>query len=127
VVGNGDVIEADDGLRMFRETGCDGVMIGRASMKNPWIYSQIVELMAGRDLRQPTLEDRRALILGHFRLLMEQEKDPKLTLHKLRTFTGWYTHGVPGGRKLRMKINALTGPENFIEEVEKLFAAGFLN
>jgi nifR3 family TIM-barrel protein len=127
VIGNGDVIEAEDGLRMFRETGCNGVMIGRASMKNPWIYSQIVELMAGRDLRQPTLEDRRALILGHFRLLMEQEKDPKLTLHKLRTFTGWYTHGVPGGRKLRMKINALTGPENFIEEVEKLFAAGFLN
>ncbi len=127
VIGNGDVAEAADGLRMFLETGCDAVMIGRASMKNPWIYSQIVDLMAGRDIRQPTPADRRALILNHFRLLIEQGEDPKLTLHKLRTFTGWYTHGVPGGRKLRMRINALTTPETFIEEVETLFAPGALH
>lgn len=127
VIGNGDVTEAEDGPRMFQETGCDGVMIGRASMKNPWIYSQIEALMGGRKFRQPTLEDRRALILDHFRLLIEQEEDPKLTLHKLRTFTGWYTHGVPGGRKLRMKINELADPESFVEEVEKLFAPGSLH
>jgi tRNA-dihydrouridine synthase len=79
--------------------------------------------MAGRHPRQPSMEDRRALILDHFRLLIEQEDDAKLMLHKLRTFTGWYTHGVPGGRKLRMRINSLTGPEDFIEEVERLFAS----
>jgi nifR3 family TIM-barrel protein len=122
VIGNGDVTEAGDALRMVDETGCDGVMIGRASMRNPWIFSQIVELMNGREVRQPSLEDRRDLIMGHFRLLIEQEEDPKLTLHKLRTFTGWYTHGVPGGRKLRMKINDMRSPERFIEEVENLFA-----
>jgi nifR3 family TIM-barrel protein len=73
VVGNGDVAEAADVGRMFRETGCAGVMIGRASMRNPWIYRQAADLMAGREPYRPTLADRREVILGHFRLVMEQE------------------------------------------------------
>jgi nifR3 family TIM-barrel protein len=120
VVGNGDVVRADDALAMFRETGCDAVMIGRASMRNPWIYRQIVDRMAARRPYEPTLEDRRRLILSHFRLLMEQE-EPKLALHKLRTFTGWYTHGLPGGRSLRLKIGSLETPEAFLEATEQFF------
>jgi nifR3 family TIM-barrel protein len=120
VVGNGDVTRADDALRMFRETGCDAVMIGRASMKNPWIYRQIEDHMAGREPFEPTLDDRRRLILDHFRMATEQE-EPKLALHKLRTFTGWYTHGLPGGRHLRLKIGSLHAPEDFLEAVERFF------
>jgi nifR3 family TIM-barrel protein len=120
VVGNGDVTRADDALRMFRETGCDAVMIGRASMKNPWIYRQIAESMAGRRPYEPTMNDRRRLILDHFRMATEQE-EPKLALHKLRTFTGWYTHGLPGGRHLRLKIGSLHAPEEFLEAVEQFF------
>jgi len=121
VVGNGDVESAQDVLRMFDETGCDAVMIGRASMKNPWIYRQAASLIAGRIPDAPTLEDRRELILAHFRLLMEQENDVKFALHKLRTFTGWYTHGLPGGKHLRMQINLLTTPDEFISAVERFF------
>jgi nifR3 family TIM-barrel protein len=121
VVGNGDVTVADDALRMFRETGCDAVMIGRASMRNPWIYRQAVDRLSGRRPYEPTREDRRDLILTHFRLLMEQE-NPKLALHKLRTFTGWYTHGLPGGRRLRLQIGSLASPEAFLEAVERFFA-----
>ena len=57
VIGNGDIQVAEDVLRMQRETGCDGVMIGRASMRNPWIYRQAADLMAGRETYEPTLED----------------------------------------------------------------------
>ena len=121
VVGNGDVTTADDALRMFRETGCDAVMIGRASMKNPWIYRQTADRLGGRRPYEPTREDRRDLILHHFKLLTEQE-NPKTALHKLRTFTGWYTHGLPGGRQLRMKINSLHSPAAFLESVEQFFA-----
>jgi nifR3 family TIM-barrel protein len=120
VTGNGDVVAAEDALRMFEETGCDAVMIGRASMKNPWIYRQVADALAGRAPYQPTLEDRRQVILTHFRLLSEQE-EPKHALHKLRTFAGWYTHGLPGGRSLRMKIGTLPDYAAFVEAVERYF------
>jgi tRNA-dihydrouridine synthase len=67
------------------------------------------------------LGERRRLILNHFRLLAEQEDDRKLILHKLRTFTGWYTHGLVGGRQLRMRINSLHTPEAFVGAVEQFF------
>jgi len=121
VIGNGDVATAQDALRMLRETGCDGVMIGRASMRNPWIYRQAAALLAGREPAMPTIDDRRDLILAHFSLLMTQEQDPKFALHKLRTFTGWYTHGLDGGKKLRMRINTLDTPAAFIDAVEQFF------
>ena len=122
VIGNGDVTEARHALEMLAATGCDGVMIGRASMKNPWIYRQITDLMAGRTPVEPTLEDRRRLILRHFRLLVRQETDPKHVMHKLRTFTGWYTHGLEGGRRLRTRIHELDTPEAFREAVDAFFA-----
>jgi len=122
VVGNGDVSEPQDALRMFAETGCDGVMVGRASMRNPWIYRQIEDLRQGRTPHQPTMDDRRDVIVEHFRMLMEQEDDPKFALHKLRTFTGWYTYGLPGGKALRGRINQLHAAEAFIDAVEAFFA-----
>ena len=120
VVGNGDIATAADALRMFDETGCDAVMVGRASMKNPWIYRQVADRLAGREPYQPTMQDRRDVILAHFRLLMDQE-DARMALHKLRTFTGWYTHGLPGGRHLRLKIGQLETAEAFLAEVERFF------
>ena len=121
VVGNGDVTTPDGALKMFKETGCDAVMIGRASMRNPWIYRQIVDKMEGREPVEPTLDDRRDVILAHFNMLMKQEDDPKFALHKLRTFTGWYTHGLPGGKTLRAKINELQDPPAFFDAVEAFF------
>lgn len=120
VVGNGDVNVPGDAVRMLEETGCDGVMIGRASMKNPWIYRQTRDLLAGREPTLPSLDERRELIVDHFRLLMEQE-EPKHALHKLRTFTGWYTHGLPGGKQLRARINSLHTADAFLEAIEEFF------
>jgi len=120
VIGNGDVTVAGDAVRMLDETGCDAVMIGRASMKNPWIFRQVQDLLAGRVPYEPTLGDRRGVILDHFRLLVEQE-EASHALHKLRTFTGWYTHGLPGGRRLRMKINELGTAEAFFDAVDEYF------
>jgi tRNA-dihydrouridine synthase B len=122
VIGNGDVTTADDAVRMLAETGCDGVMVGRASMKNPWIYRQIADRLAGRPAYEPQLVDRRDVILEHFRLLIEQEDEPIFLLHKLRTFTGWYTHGLPGGRHLRVRINQLETPDDFVDALEEFFA-----
>ena len=120
VIGNGDVREPDDALRMLAVTGCDGVMIGRGATKNPWIFLQVAARMSGGRVQEPTLEDRRDLILGHFHMVAE--RDPaKIALHKLRKFTGWYTHGLPHGRKLRQQINQLPDVDSFFRALESFF------
>ena len=66
VSGSGDVMTIQQAFDRFRETGCDGVLIGRGAMANPWIFRQIEDVMHGRELFQPTLEDKRALLLEYF-------------------------------------------------------------
>jgi nifR3 family TIM-barrel protein len=122
VVGNGDVVTPEDVLAMFRQTGCDAVMCGRATMKNPWIFRQAAELLAGRPYREATLAERRDVILDHFRLIQRDDADaPRAMLSKLRTFTGWYTHGLPNGGELRRRIASLESPQAFLDAVEEFF------
>ena len=120
VIGNGDVREPQDAIAMMRKTGCDGVMVGRGATRNPWIFRQIAARMAKSFVPEPTLQDRRDLILGHFRMVAEREEG-KFALHKLRKFTGWYTHGLPKGRRLRRQINELPDVESFLEAVRVFF------
>lgn len=126
VIGNGDVREPEDALRMLAETGCDGVMVGRGATKNPWIFRQIAARMdgnimgetVGETVSEPTLADRRDLILEHFRMVAGREQST-FALHKLRKFTGWYTHGLPNGRKLRQAINQIPDVPSFLATVEE--------
>ena len=122
VVGNGDVETPEDALRMLKETGCNAVMVGRAAMKNPWIFAQAAARMAGGVRPPATARERRALILRHFDLIRRIE-NPSFALHKIRTFTGWYSHGLAGGRLLRARINELRSPEEFVEAIEAFFDA----
>jgi nifR3 family TIM-barrel protein len=123
VVGNGDVETPEDVLRMFRETGCDAVMCGRATMKNPWIFRQAAALLQGRAYEPASLEDRRDMILQHFQLIQKNEGDlQKVVMTKHRTFTSWYTHGVPNGTELRRRIASLGTPQAFLDAVEEFFA-----
>jgi nifR3 family TIM-barrel protein len=120
VIGNGDVREPADALAMLAATGCDAVMIGRAATKNPWIFRQAADLAAGREPEQATLLARRDLVLEHFRRVAEREES-RWALHKLRKFTGWYTHGVPHGRELRQRIQSLADVPSFLAAVEEFF------
>ena len=126
VVGNGDVETAEDALEMFRQTGCDAVMAGRATMKNPWVFRQTAELLAGRTARAATLEERRDLMLWHFAEIEKDSESPVHALHRLRTMTGWYTHGLPNGRSLRVRISQLATPADFRAAVEEFFARDVL-
>ena len=121
VIGNGDVREPEDALRMLAETGCDGVMVGRGATKNPWIFRQTAARMAGSRVTEPTLADRRDLILEHFHMVAEREAST-FALHKLRKFTGWYTHGLPNGRRLRQGIQQIPDVPSFLGAVEAFFA-----
>ncbi len=120
VMGNGDVNTPADAVTMFAQTGCDGVMVGRASMKNPWVFRQIAATLAGQPVHEPTAVERRDLILHHFQLLMAGE-DEKTAFHKIRTFAGWYTHGLPNGRSLRQRISGIPDAPAFMAEIHAFF------
>jgi nifR3 family TIM-barrel protein len=120
VSGNGDVGTPAGALALWETTGCDGVMIGRAAIKNPWIFRQITAARSGGAPVEPSLADRRDLILHHFALLRAGEEEIQ-ALHKIRTFTGWYTHGLPDGRALRQRINSLRSVDEFVEAIEGFF------
>jgi nifR3 family TIM-barrel protein len=121
VIGNGDVSEPEDAERLLALTGCDGVMIGRGATRNPWIFRQVQAHLSGGKIPMPTLEDRRELILGHFRMVAERDAG-RHALHKLRKFTGWYTHGLPHGKRLRQQIQQLPDVDAFLDAVEGFFA-----
>ena len=120
VSGNGDVETPADALDLWNATGCDGIMIGRAAVKNPWVFRQIAAAREGRAVEEPAMEERRSLILHHFSLLRDREEE-RHALHKIRTFTGWYTHGLPNGRALRQRINSLQSVAEFIDAIGEFF------
>jgi tRNA-dihydrouridine synthase len=106
---------------MFRQTGCDAVMCGRATMKNPWVFRQIADRLASRPPREASLVERRDLMLAHFAAIERTAFDPREALHKLRTMTGWYTHGLANGRALRVRISSLATPADFCAAVSEFF------
>ena len=114
VVGNGDVRAPQDALDLFRSTRCDAVMVGRAAVKNPWIFRQIEELKQTGRCSAPTAAERCALILGHFRDLIE-DGPPKLALHRMKSFLGKYTSGMPGAASLRGSLEHHRDPHALME------------
>ena len=120
VIGNGDVASADHALDLLRRTGCDGVMVGRAATRDPWIFRRIAARMGLAAYREPTLDDRRDLILEHYRTVAAREGE-RDALHKLRLFTRWYSHGLPEGERLRRQIQTFPDVAGFLGGVEAFF------
>ena len=91
-------------------------------MLNGPAFARTAARLAGGTAPEPTLEDRRTLILDHFRTLVEREPEDR-AMHKLRTFTGWYGLGLPQGQQLRRKIHGLRQPDDFFAAVDAHFAS----
>lgn len=106
VIGNGDVKTAADAARMFRETGCDAVMIGRAALGQPWIFRHIAhELRTGEKLPMPDARERAALALRHARLSVEHTLFDELTaIRELRGQITKYHLGIPGAAQMRDRL-----------------------
>jgi nifR3 family TIM-barrel protein len=132
VVGNGDIRTPEDAVAMVAETGCDAVMIGRAAAANPWIFRQIAEYTATGSYMQPSFEDRYRMIRAYFEMLLAESaaskdlpRDARLgdPAGKMKQFATWFTHGVPGGAKLRAAIYHAKSGEAVLAEVEKFFTS----
>ncbi|MDX2163590.1 MAG: tRNA dihydrouridine synthase DusB [bacterium] len=118
VIGNGDVETAADALRMFAETGCDAVMIGRAALGYPWIFREIWhEMHTGERLAPPTAAEKAAVAIRHARLTLETTKLPEKTaIFELRGQLTKYAFGVPGSARIR---EALVKAES-LADIERL-------
>ncbi len=117
VIGNGDVGTADDAVRLLRSTGCDGVMVGRAATRDPWVFRQIAARLGYQAFREPTLAERGTLIRDHFATVVRREPEGA-ALHKLRLFTRWYSQGLPGGQRLRRQIQELPTTAAFLTAID---------
>jgi nifR3 family TIM-barrel protein len=103
VSGNGDVTSIENALRRFEETGCDGILIGRGAMQNPWIFRQIQDVTEGRAPYNPSLEEKQAVLLEFFELLREDM--PELpALGKMKQLAGQFTKGLAGGAQFRQTL-----------------------
>ena len=103
VIGNGDIKTADDVLRMFEETNCDAVMIGRAAFGNPWIFNQSQALLNGKSVAEPSVEEKVELCKRHFNLILES-RGTKKGLYLMRKHFGWYIKGFPGAADFRIRL-----------------------
>ena len=116
VIGNGDIRSPLDAERMIKETGCDMVMIGRAARGNPWIFKQVNEyLMNGTLIDRPSIEEVKAMILRHCRMLVDY-KGEYTGVREMRKHVAWYIFGYPHAAALRNAVNQV---EN-IEQMEEL-------
>lgn len=120
VIANGDIRTTADLSRVFRETACDGVMIGRAAQGNPWIFRTFrTFLETGAKPPPPTVEERGALLLRHLDMLIQYKGD-YIGAREMRKHATWYTKGMTGGGELRDAFNRAETREDFQIIVEKM-------
>lgn len=107
VIGNGDITDGVSAADMLRQTGCDGVMIGRAARGNPWIFRQIAAyLQDGTVLERPKKEEIRETILRHAKMQLAC-KGEYTGIREMRKHVSWYTAGMPDSARLRRSVNAV--------------------
>ena len=120
VLGNGDVWEAADAAAMMRATGCDGVVVGRGCLGRPWLFGDLVEVLAGR----PAPPSRPlgfvvSVMAEHARALVEHQGNESLALREFRKHTAWYLTGFPVGGEVRRRLSQVSS----LAELDDLLAA----
>ncbi len=123
VIGNGDVLTPEDARTMFEATGCDGVMIGRGAVGNPWIFRRTAALLAGEPVpAQPSIAEIKALLLRVLELvvLVHGRHHGVLMMRKL---IGYWTKGIPGVRQVRAGVMSITDADELRDFIEASFGA----
>jgi len=121
VIGNGDVSSPEAAKKMKAQTNCDGVMIGRAAVGNPWLFKQILETENGNEICLPPLSERRAVILEHFHLLtllMGEARAAKVMRGLLLT----YTKGLPHSRRFRSNFISISDIDTLVAALDEYFS-----
>jgi tRNA-dihydrouridine synthase B len=120
VSGNGDVTTIEYGMKRWRETNCDGILIGRGAMQNPWIFRQFQDAFEGREPYQPDLEEKKAVLLEFFEMLRE-EMPEIVALGKMKQLAGQFTKGLVGGAQFRQTLYHSHSAEEILDNITIYF------
>ena len=120
VIGNGDVIDEESALEMFKETNVDGIMIGRGAFGNPWIFREILHyLKIGEKLPKPTNEEKLEVIKKHVELAVKEKGE--IAVKELRKHIAWYTKNLKNSSEFRNKINTIEQEDELINYIDEYF------
>lgn len=120
VIGNGDITTPELAKQMLDETGCDAIMIGRATLGNPWIIKEIVHYLDTNELLpKPTKIERIEMIKTHYNLLKKYSNTTHALL-EIRTHALWYLKGIPGTKEIKTKICQAKTEEEFMNIIKEL-------
>jgi len=120
VLGNGDILEGPDAVRMMDETGCDGVVIGRGCLGRPWLFRDLADALAGRPVRpHPPLGEALAVLRRHADLLVDVF-GPVKGVRDVRKHTGWYLAGYPVGGEARRALSQVATLDELHARLDRL-------
>lgn len=121
VIGNGDITTIYDAEKMLKETKCDAIMIGRATLGNPWFIKECVEYIEnGKIINKPTDKEKIDMILHHYNLLKKYTNE-KTALLEIRTHALWYLKGIPGTKEIKTKICQAKTEEEFLKIINSIY------
>lgn len=120
VIGNGDIKSKEDAEKMFKETGVDGIMIGRASIGNPWFFEEIINYLSGKEQRKVTSEEKLKVILEHINLAIE-EKGENIAIKEMRKHLAYYVRNGKDASKLRERINKIDKKQELLDCLNEYF------
>lgn len=120
VIGNGDIRSKEDAFNMFSDTGVDGIMIGRASIGNPWIFEEVINYLTGKEQRMITNKEKLNTILEHINLAIE-EKGENIAVKEMRKHLAYYIRNGKDASKLREKINKIDNKRELVDCLNEYF------
>ncbi|MCL2219270.1 MAG: tRNA dihydrouridine synthase DusB [Chitinispirillia bacterium] len=120
VIGNGDVVDAESALKMASETGCDAIMVGRASFGNPWVFAEVRAALRGERYAPPSTEERRDTVLEHIRTFRDVHGE-RFACGEMKKCASWYIRGYPGAGAARSRIFASSSSTEIEGVVEEYF------
>ena len=120
VSGNGDITTIEYGMKRWRETGTDGILIGRGAMQNPWIFRQFADALAGREPYQPDLQEKKDVLLEFFAMCRE-EMPEIVALGKMKQLAGQFTKGLVGGAQFRQTLYHSHSADEILDNISIYF------
>ncbi|MCH5150300.1 MAG: tRNA dihydrouridine synthase DusB [Spirochaetales bacterium] len=120
VIGNGDIFTADDAVRIFEETGCDGIMLARGVIENPFLVEEIIAKLTDTVYIQKSYDEKLNAAIQHCRSLEDYMQSPERAAAEFRKFFHGYVKGLPGASKLRAAVNCTASPDE-LEDVIHLY------
>ena len=120
VIGNGDIVDEESAKEMFEKTNVDGIMIGRASFGNPWIFREIIHFLGtGEKLEKPSNEEKLEIIKEHINLAIKEKGD--MAVKELRKHIAWYTKNMKDSSEFRNSINKVEDKNELLLKIEEYF------